>query len=137
MNYKPGDIIDITGVCNLSEEDAKNLNKGDLLVVVSDLCSTATVGEIVEFIRYDASSHYTVEHINARGRINANPAYMLSLVQKQKGQDLALRGVMYPTVGQAFPQVFNPNCDHSWTTYQGFTECYDYCTKCDTKRSEA
>jgi hypothetical protein len=25
-------------------------------------------------------------------------------------------------------------CSHSWKQYQGFTETYDYCVKCDKKR---
>lgn len=26
------------------------------------------------------------------------------------------------------------NCDHSWKQYQGFTENYEYCIKCDLKK---
>lgn len=28
----------------------------------------------------------------------------------------------------------NSICFHSWKQYQGFTENYDYCTKCDLKK---
>ena len=24
-------------------------------------------------------------------------------------------------------------CDHTYKSYQGLTECYDFCTKCDNK----
>lgn len=28
----------------------------------------------------------------------------------------------------------NLDCDHDWKQYQGFTENYDYCSKCDIKK---
>lgn len=30
--------------------------------------------------------------------------------------------------------VNNKVCDHQWTPYVGFTECYEFCAKCDCKK---
>jgi len=32
-------------------------------------------------------------------------------------------------------KAIQSNCAHSWKTYTGFTEKYEYCEKCDHKRS--
>jgi hypothetical protein len=30
--------------------------------------------------------------------------------------------------------VIDQQCDHDWKTYIGFSETYDYCSKCDIRR---
>jgi hypothetical protein len=32
------------------------------------------------------------------------------------------------------PEKITNGCDHKWKLYQGFSETYNYCEKCDEKR---
>lgn len=37
-------------------------------------------------------------------------------------------------IDQPYDQIQKDNCWHNWSKYVGFTEKYQYCTKCDKKR---
>ena len=59
----------------------------------------------------------------------------------QSGQVLSLEGdkpkwVQFPVICDGTNwHIVEPECDHKWKLYQGFTDKYEYCEYCDVKRS--
>lgn len=37
--------------------------------------------------------------------------------------------------GEAFDKDGKPLCIHKWVKYEGFTDTYEFCEKCDEKRT--
>jgi hypothetical protein len=51
----------------------------------------------------------------------------------RKEQNKALYDAM--NLGTGFMKMpYNIGCDHKWKFYQGFSETYSYCEKCDEKK---
>jgi len=40
----------------------------------------------------------------------------------------------FPYVGVDWGRMEPKSCDHKWAKYQGFTENYTFCEKCDVKK---
>jgi hypothetical protein len=79
----------------------------------------------IEFTKEYDSEFYEHFHVGFPGA---------SMEQLGKDITIALSAVSSVPVGTAFS--FNTaTCAHSWKTYTGFTEKYDYCLICDQKRS--
>ncbi len=46
----------------------------------------------------------------------------------------AITGTFDITTNNTPKVILKSNCNHNWKSYQGFTENYDYCSKCDLKK---
>lgn len=40
----------------------------------------------------------------------------------------------YMGIDWGYPESESKTCSHSWKTYNGFTESFEFCDKCDIKK---
>jgi len=94
----------------------------------SDDCSDAfrylAQGLYNDMEEYDPNDHYPMAGFNS----------WLKKETEKYFPDTAVDLSRYMGVDWGYIESESKTCSHSWKTYHGFTEQYDFCEKCDTKK---
>ena len=52
----------------------------------------------------------------------------------EEGETIMLREYFATILDNKCPVVAKSGCDHSWTSYTGLSESFEFCKHCDEKR---
>lgn len=83
---------------------------------------------------WTSDSHVAVNGLLASGRLSLDESAWITAKNVPPGTKAAQALLDLSTVYDELYGITR-ECTHSWSKYQGFTDTYDYCTKCDERRS--
>ncbi|HEY5235058.1 MAG TPA: hypothetical protein VIJ14_02670 [Rhabdochlamydiaceae bacterium] len=66
---------------------------------------------------------------------SAKPSFTFSINPISGDWDWQEDNVKDLSMDALSPKIERRGCSHSWKTYEGFTQKYDYCVHCDEKKA--